>query len=95
MNNIFVSHTILIPLPEGYQVEVGDIVYAKFTDSYNRDIGYCKGQVLKIFHSPHTFTPHAITVILDDGRTRILNKIEDIYTTVELLRDTNIKRLTR
>ncbi len=89
MNNIFVSHTILIPLPEGYQVEVGDIVYAKFTDSYDRDIGYCKGKILKIYDDK------TITIVIDDGRTRILNKIEDIYTTVELLRDTNLKRLTR
>lgn len=88
MNNIFVSHTILIPLPERYQVEVGDIVYAKFTDSYGRDIGYCKGHVLKI-HEDET-----VTIVLDDGRTRVLNKIEDIYTTIEILRDTNIKRIT-
>jgi len=78
-----------MPLPEGYQVEVGDIVYAKFTDSYDRDIGYCKGEILEIYDDK------TISIVLDDGRTRILNKIEDIYTTIELLRDTNLKRLTR
>lgn len=83
------SHITLISLPKGYQIEIGDIIYAKFIDSFDRDIGYCKGEILKI-HDDET-----ITIVLEDGKTRVLNKIEDIYTTIEILRDTNLKRITR
>lgn len=82
------SHIKLI-LPEGYQVEVGDTIYDKFTDSYDRDIGYCKEEVLKIYNNK------TVTIVLEDGKTRILNKIEDIYITVELMRDANLRRITR
>lgn len=80
-----VNSITLIPFPEGYKLEIDDDVYTNIKSLSGVLLGYGRGKILKI----HGKTA---TILLEDG-TKILNEIHEIYTTVDLLRDLNIKRI--